>query len=120
MPRRSTMLRTTRGRSCRDRRRLPVARQHLDHEDGYARADEERSCRRAEAGAEQTRHGEHEDDSDDELDHPMDREGDHLDDAERKAREKCHQEMNDREPPSDDRHVATESEEKWGEKEDDY
>jgi len=101
-------------------RRLPVARQHPDHEDGHARADEERSCRRAEAGAEQTRHCEHEDDSDDELDHPMDREGDHLDDAERKAREKCHQEMDDREPPSDGRHIATEPEKKWREKEYDY
>ena len=101
-------------------RRLPVARQHPDDEDGHARADEERSRRRAEAGAEQTRHGEHEDDSNDEFDHPMDRKGDHLNEAKRKAREKCHQEMDDREPPSDGRHVATEPEEKWREKENSY
>ena len=50
----------------------------------------------------------------------MDRKGDHLDEAERKAREKCHQEMDDREPPSDGRHVATEPEEEWREKEDAY
>ena len=43
-----------------------------------------------------------------------------VNEAERKARKKRHQQMDDREPPSDSRHVATESEEKWGEKEDDY
>lgn len=101
-------------------RRLPVARQHPDHEDGCARANEERSRRRAEAGTEQARHGEHENDSDDELDHPMDCKGDHLDEAERKAREECHQEMADREPPSNDSHIATQPEKEWREKKDSY
>lgn len=50
----------------------------------------------------------------------MNREGDHLDDAKRKAREKCHQKMDDREPPSNGRYVATEPEEKWREKKDGY
>ena len=98
--------------------RLPVARQHPDDEDGHARADEKRSRGRGGAGAEQTRHREHENDSDDELDRPMDRKGDHLDEAKRKACEKCHQEMDDREPPGDGRHVATETEEERPEKED--
>src|SRR5450830_666864 len=35
----------------------------------------------------------------------MDRKGDHLDEAERKAREKCHQEMDEREAPRDGRYV---------------
>jgi hypothetical protein len=50
----------------------------------------------------------------------MDRKGDHFDDAKRIAREKRHQEMDDREAPGDGRHVATEPEEKWREKENDY
>ena len=50
----------------------------------------------------------------------MDRKGNHLDEAKRIAREKCHQEMDDREPPSDGRHVATQPEEKRREKEDGY
>jgi hypothetical protein len=52
-------------------RRLPVARQHPDDEDRCARADEEGSRRRAEAGTEQARHGEHENDSDDEIEKAM-------------------------------------------------
>jgi hypothetical protein len=50
----------------------------------------------------------------------MDRKWDQLDEAERKAREKRHQQMDDREPPGDSRHVATEPEEEWREKEDAY
>jgi len=50
----------------------------------------------------------------------MDRKGDHLDEAKRIAREKCHQEMRDGEAPGDGRHVATEPEEKWREKKDGY
>ena len=50
----------------------------------------------------------------------MDRKGDHLDEAERKAREKCHQEMDEREAPRDGRYVATQPEEKRREKEDGY